>query len=179
MANAKKLRAVVITAQGFEDEELVYPVIRLKEAGFEVSIATKNKQLCLGRKGFPLETLIKFYAQLTDACQLKVEDYDLVVIPGGFEGPDRVRQIPEVLEFIRNMYKAGKIVAAVCHGPWVLISAGIIKGKKITGYAGIIDDIKNAGAEYLNQSTVIDGNIVTGQHARDLGAFMAAILSKF
>ena len=173
------MRAAVIAAQGFEDEELIYPVIRLKEAGFEVNIATKGKQLCLGRKGFPLETLVKFYAELVDAMQLKPEDYDLVLIPGGFEGPDRVRQIPEVLEFVRGMNEKGKLVAAVCHGPWVLISAGIVKGKKVTGYIGIVDDIKNAGANYINQPVVIDGNIVTGQHARDLGDFMAAVLAKF
>lgn len=175
----KNLRAVVITAPGFEDEELIYPVIRLKEAGFEVKIATKGKQLCLGRKGFPLETLIKFYAELVDACQLNQEDYDLVLIPGGFEGPDRVRQIPEVLEFVRRIHGLGKVVAAVCHGPWVLISAGIVKEKKITGYVGIVDDIKNAGAEFVNQPVVTDGNIVTGAHARDLGEFMKAVLAKF
>jgi protease I len=171
-------KAVVITAQGFEDEEVIYPVIRLKEAGFAVDIATKGAALATGRKQYPLETLVKFYANLVDATKLKTDVYDAVVIPGGFEGPDRVRQIPEVLEFIRQMHKAGKIVAAVCHGPWVLISAGLAKGKKMTGYAGIIDDIKNAGAEYLDRSVVIDGNLITGQHARDLGAFMAAVLQQ-
>ena len=171
-------KAVVITAQGFEDEEVIYPVIRLKEAGFAVDIATKGAGLVLGRKQYPLETLVKFYANLVDATKLRPDDYQLVIIPGGFEGPDRVRQIPEVLEFVRQMHRAGKVVAAVCHGPWVLISAGLAKGRKMTGYQGIIDDIKNAGAQYLDQPVVVDGNLVTGQHARDLGAFMKAVLEK-
>jgi protease I len=172
-------RAVVITAQGFEDEEVIYPVIRLKEAGFAVDIATKSRVLAIGRKAYPLETLVKFYASLVDATKLQTDDYELVIIPGGFEGPDRVRQIPEVLEFVRSMEKAGKIVAAVCHGPWILISAGLLKGKKATGYAGIIDDIKNAGADFIDQPVVEDGNIITGQHARNLPEFMEAVLRKF
>lgn len=174
----EQLRAVIITAQGFEDEEVIYPVIRLKEAGFRVMLATLGKILVTGRKNYPLETLVKFYAELVDAKDLREADYDLAVIPGGFEGPDRVRQIPEVLEFIRQMHGAGKVVAAVCHGPWVLISAGLLKGRKATGYAGIIDDIKNSGARYVDEPVVIDGNIITGAHARNIGEFMAAVIEK-
>ncbi len=171
-------KAVIITAQGFEDEEVIYPVIRLKEEGFAVDLATKGKMLVTGRKGYPLETLVKFYAGLVEATDLRESDYDLVVIPGGFEGPDRVRQIPEVIEFVRQMHNSGKIVAAVCHGPWVLISAGLLKGRKATGYIGIKDDIINAGAEYVDKPVVEDGNIITGAHARDLGQFMASVLNR-
>lgn len=172
-------RAVVITAEGFEDEEVIYPVIRLKEEGFVVDIATNGAKLVNGRLNFPVELLVKYYGKLVDATKLESNDYDLVLIPGGFEAPDRVRQIPEVLNFVRKMYVEKKIVSAFCHGPWVLISSGILKGKKATCYPGIIDDLKNSGAIYLNEPAVIDENIITARHPRDVGALMVAIFSKF
>jgi len=177
--NNINLKAVVITAEGFEDEEVIYPVIRLKEAGFEVHIATKDRKMVLGRLNFPLELLIKYYATLVDARQLNSKDYDMVLIPGGFEAPDRMRQVPEILEFIKQMHKLKKVVSAFCHGPWVLISAGILKGKKATCYVGIIDDLRNAGAKYVDRAVVVDGNIITASHPRDVGDLMKAILSKF
>ena len=172
-------RAVIITAEGFEDEEVIYPVIRLKEAGFDVHIATKEKKLVQGRLNFPLELLVRYYGTLVDALELNPNSYDLVLIPGGFEAPDRVRQMPEVLVFVKKMYAQGKVVSAFCHGPWVLISAGILRGKQATCYPGIIDDMKNAGAVYVNQPAVTDGNIITSRHPRDVGDLMKAILSKF
>lgn len=178
MKTTLKKKAVIITAEGFEDEEVIYPIIRLKEEGFDIDIATKGAKLVLGRVGFPLELMVKYYGVLVDSTKLNTEDYDLVLIPGGFEAPDRVRQIPEVLEFIKKMNKENKIVAAFCHGPWVLISSGILKGKKATCYPGIVDDLKNAGAIYVDQPAVIDGNIVTSRHPRDVGFFMKALLSK-
>lgn len=171
----KQRKAVVITAEGFEDEEVIYPVIRLKEEGFAVDIATKDAKLVNGRLNFPLELIVRYYGTLVDAKKLKANNYDLVLIPGGFEAPDRIRQIPEILEFVRQMNKQKKIVSAFCHGPWVLISAGIVKGKKIAGYIGIKDDITNAGATYTDQPAVIDGNIITARHPRDVGDLMKAI----
>lgn len=175
----KQLKAVVITAEGFEDEEVIYPVIRLKEEGFVVDIATKDAKLVNGRLNFPLELIVRYYGTLVDATKLNPKNYDLVLIPGGFEAPDRMRQVPEILEFVRQMYKQKKVVAAFCHGPWVLISAGILKNKKATCYAGIKDDLKNAGAKYIDQPVVIDGNIITARHPRDVGDLMKAIFSKF
>ncbi len=177
--NKKQLRAVVITAEGFEDEEVIYPVIRLKEAGFLVDIATKGAKLVNGRLNFPLELIVRYYGTLVDTTKLNPDNYDLVLIPGGFEAPDRMRQVPEILEFIRQMNKQKKVVSAFCHGPWVLISAGILKGKRATCYPGIKDDLKNAGAIYLDQPAVIDGNIITARHPRDVGDLMKAIFSKF
>lgn len=172
-------RAVIITAEGFEDEEVIYPVIRLGEEGFKVDIATKDARLVNGRLNFPLELMVRYYGTLVDAKKLDPKNYDLVLIPGGFEAPDRVRQVPEILEFIRQMNKQKKIVSAFCHGPWVLISANIVKGKKIAGYVGIKDDINNAGAIYTDQPAVIDGNIITARHPKDVTELMKAILSKF
>ena len=180
MLKAKKqLWAVVITAEGFEDEEVIYPVIRLKEEGFKVDIATKDKKLVNGRLNFPLELIIRYYGNHVDATKLNAKDYDIVLIPGGFEAPDRMRQVPEILKFIQQMNRQKKIVSAFCHGPWVLISAGILKGKKATCYVGIKDDLKNAGAKYVDQPAVIDGNIITARHPRDVIDLMKAIFSKF
>jgi len=175
----KSYRAVIITAEGFEDEEVMYPIMRLHEEGFSVDIATKEAKLVVGRLGFPLELMVRYYGRLVDARSLNTADYDLVLLPGGFEAPDRVRQIKEVLTFVKKMYEEKKLVAAFCHGPWILISAGILKGKKATGYVGITDDIKNAGAEFLDQPVVEDGNIVTSRHPRDVGQFMKTILARF
>lgn len=177
--NKKQFKAVVITAEGFEDEEVIYPVIRLREEEFEVDIATKDAKLVKGRLNFPLELIVKYYGNLVDAKKLNPNSYDLVLIPGGFEAPDRMRQVPEILEFVRQMNKQKKIISAFCHGPWVLISAGIVKGKKIAGYVGIKDDINNAGAIYTDKPAVVDGNIITARHPRDVGDLMKAIFSKF
>lgn len=177
MSNKKIKKAVVVIGHGFEDEEVIYPVIRLCEAGFMVDIATKGKEVVMSRKGFPLETLVKYFANLVDATALE-DVYDLILIPGGFEGPDRVRQIPEVLDFLREVNKKGKIIAAFCHGPWVLISAGLLKGKNATCYKGIVDDVKNAGAHYLDQAVVEDGNIVTARHPKDMPELMKVILRR-
>lgn len=175
----KNKRAVIITAEAFEDEEVMYPIMRLHEEGFEVDIATKDAKLVVGRLNFPLELMVRYYGKLVDAKQLKTDDYDMVLIPGGFEAPDRVRQITEVLDFVRKMYEEKKIVAAFCHGPWVLISAGLLKDKKATGYVGIKDDITNAGATYMDEPVVEDGNIITSRHPKDIGAFMKALLARF
>lgn len=174
----KTKRAVIITAEAFEDEEVMYPIMRLHEEGFIVDIATKDAKLVVGRLNFPLELMVRYYGTLVDAKKLDTKKYDMVMVPGGFEAPDRVRQIKEVLTFVQKMYKEKKIVAAFCHGPWVLISAGLLKGKKATGYVGIKDDIINAGAEYIDQPVVIDGNIITSRHPRDIGKFMKTVLAE-
>lgn len=165
-------RAVIITGPRFQDEEFIYPYYRLLEEGFELDVATKDKGTVYGKYGIPV-------VATKDVKDLRVEDYDLVVLPGGQEAPDRVRQIPEVLVFVKAMFDRGKVVAAICHGPWITISAGIMKGKKATCYVGMADDLKNAGALYQDAPVVVDGNLVTSPHYRNNGDFMKAVLEKF
>lgn len=172
----RPLRGVLITAEAFEDEEVMYPIMRLHEEGIQCDVATKGAKLVEGRLKFPLELIVRYYSKLVDATTLKVEDYDFVLLPGGFEAPDRVRQMKEVLNFVRGMHQDGKLVAAFCHGPWILISARMVRGRCITGYVGIKDDIENAGATYIDNPVVEDGNIITSRHPRDVGAFMKAVL---
>lgn len=166
-------RAVIITAQGFQDEEFVYPYYRLLEAGFEVDVATKDKTPAFGKFGVPARPTLS-----TD--DLKADNYDLVLLPGGFEAPDRVRLLPEVLEFVRTMDEQKKLVAAICHGPWILISAGITKGRKMTAYWSIEADVRNSGADYQHKvPVIIDGNLITSPHYNNNGDFMKAVIAYF
>ena len=165
-------RAVIITGPGFQDEEYIYPYYRLQEAGFKVDVAVKGKETIIGKYGLPVKPTM-------DTAALDEKDFDLVILPGGYEAPDRVRQIKEVLAFVKAMYEKNKIVSTICHGPWILISAGIVKGKKVTGYVGIKDDLINAGAEYVEAPVVVDGNIISSPHYKYNGDWMRETLKKF
>lgn len=171
-------KIVVLTDQGFEDEEVIYPVVRFYEEGWGVDIAIKDKRLVSGRFGFPIDYLLKNHANLVDPCDLRSENYDALFIPGGFEAPDRVRQIPEILSFVSDMHKSGKVLSAICHGPWVFISAGITKGRQMTCYKGMKDDLINSSAIYKDESVVEDSNIITSRHPKDFGFFMKKLISK-
>jgi len=162
-------KAVIITAAGVQDEEFVYPYYRLLEEGFHVDVATQAKTVVYGKYGIPVRPTV-------DLTNLLEGDYDLVILPGGHEAPDRVRQITEVKVFVRSMHENGKIVAAICHGPWIAISAGIMKGRRATCYEAMADDLKNAGATYVDAPVVVDGNLVTSPHYRNNGDFMKAVL---
>jgi protease I len=167
------MRAVIITGPGFQDEEYIYPYYRLLEAGFAVDVATKDGAVVYGKFGSPARA----NKATTD---LKAEDYDLVFLPGGFEAPDRVRLLPEVLEFIREMDRAGKLLAAICHGPWVLISAGVTKGRAMTAYWSIEADVRNSGADYRHKApVVVDGNLITAPHYNNNPEFMKAVVDYF
>lgn len=107
----------------------------------------------------------------------QTNDFDAVVIPGGY-APDILRRYPEVNNFVRDMYRRRKLVAAICHAGWVLISAGILKGKKVTGFYAIKDDLINAGAQFLDKEVVVDGNLITSRNPYDLPAFCAEIIKK-
>ena len=163
------MKAVIITAQNFQDEEFVYPYYRLREEGVEVDVATPGMENVTGKYGVPSRPN-------RDARKLFVQDYDLVVIPGGFEAPDRLRIIPEVLNFVTAMNISNKIVAAICHGPWVCISAGVVKNRRMTGYIAIKDDLVNAGAIYMDEDVVVDRNLITSPHYRNNGDFMHAVI---
>ncbi len=165
-----KKRAIIITGPGFEDSEFIYPYYRLLEEGVHVDSATSNDADVVGKHGYPMNPTIA-------VGDIREEDFDLVVIPGGHEAPDRVRQNKKILEFIKKMHEKGKLVASTCHGPWVLISAGIINGKQATCYSGMKDDLINAGALYEEAPVVIDKNIITSDHPRSLGPWMKATVA--
>lgn len=148
------LRVAILVEDYFDERELIYPLFRFKEAGATVDLLGPELRVYRGKNGLPVRA-----DKVVDSRQ--AGDYDIVWIPGGY-APDRLRRSKEVLEFVRKAYSAGKIIAAVCHGPWVLISAGIIRGKKVTAFYSIHDDVKNAGAVLVREKAVRDGNLVTG-----------------
>ena len=166
-------RAVIITGPGFQDEEYIYPYYRLLEAGFQVDVCTKGKEICYGKYGNPAKPTI-------GETELDVDNYDLVLLPGGFEAPDRVRLIPEVIEFVQAMNKANKCIAAICHGPWILVTADILRGKKATGFWSTEADLRNAGADYQHKvPVVVDGNLITSPHYNNNHDFMKEVVNYF
>ena len=165
-------KAIIFIAQGVEDSEFCYPYYRLQEAGFLVDTATKGKTNVLGKWGLPIPASV-------DADQVSDSDYDLAIIPGGYESPDRVRQQKNVLVFLKAFDRNEKIISSVCHGPWVLISAGIVVGRRMTCYQGCKDDLINAGAFYEDAPVVTDRNIVTSPHFRNNPDWMAATLAAY
>lgn len=164
-----KKRIAIILENDFRDEEAFYPYYRLQEAGFIVEIATDQKKQTHGKFGVPMQGTIAFQ-------DLDSDLFDGVVIPGGNEGPDRLRMNQDVLNFVKEMHDKGKLVAAICHGVWIPISAKIIKGKKATCYKAIIDDLTNAGGIYIDKPVVIDKNLITSRHPNDLAFFGKAIV---
>jgi len=164
-----KKKIVMILETDFRDEEAIYPFIRLQEAGFIVDIATDNKKQVFGKFGFPFKGTVSIK-------NLNARSYEGLVIPGGNEGPDKLRINKDVKKFIKKMHASGKLVAAICHGPWILISAGIIRGINSTCYKAIVDDLKNAGGIYHDEPVVMDNNIITSRHPRDLAIFMKKII---
>lgn len=164
-------RAVIIVGKGFEDSEFTYPYYRLQEENIKVEIAVAGDKTVKGKMGQEAVPTIK-------CSDLKVDNFDIVVIPGGYEGPDRVRQVKEVLEFIKEMDNQKKLIATICHGSWVTISAGIMRGKKATCYKGMKDDLINSGCEYLDEDVVIDGNFISSPHFRNNHQWMKALIEQ-
>ena len=166
MLNNKKV--LIFAENYYEDLELWYPKIRLTEEGAKVVVAGTGEKAYKGKNGYPLDVdgNVKDY---------KAKDFDAVIVPGGF-APDKLRRYKEVLDFVKEIYNNGKVVAAICHGPWVLVSAGILKGKKITCVNAIKDDVINAGAQYFDKEVVVDGNIITSRKPDDLPAFCREII---
>ena len=146
---------------------------RLLEDGFSTDIATKDGSVVYGKYGVPARATMA-------TTELDPDNFDLVVLPGGFEAPDRVRLLTEVLEFVRKMDEQEKLIASICHGPWILISAGVTKGRKMTAFWSIEADVRNSGADYQHKvPVVVDGNLITSPHYNNNGDFMKAVIEYF
>jgi protease I len=164
------IKVVVLAADLFEDIELLYPVYRLREEGVEVTIAGIDDAPVKGKKGHGPVTV--------DARvdELAADDFQALVIPGGF-APDRLRRSREVLDLVRAFDAASKPIAFICHAGWVPISAGILKGRKATSVDAIRDDMVNAGVEWIDDASVVDGNLISARTPADLGPWMRALLA--
>ncbi|MFO7698094.1 MAG: type 1 glutamine amidotransferase domain-containing protein [Anaerolineae bacterium] len=162
-------RIVVLAENMYEDPELWYPYYRLIEAGAEVTIVAPRAGVYTSKHGFPVQATLA--AEETHAA-----DYDGVVIPGGF-APDYMRRSPALLKLVREIWERGGVVAFICHAGWVPVSAGILKGRRVTGVSAIKDDLVNAGATFVDEAVVVDGKMVSSRTPADLPAFMPAIIA--
>lgn len=161
----KGKKIVNFVEHDFEDLELWYPVLRLREEGAVVHIIGKESEgVYYGKYGVPCES-----DSLT-IRDVRPEDYDGVLIPGGW-APDKMRRYPEILSFVRAMDEAKKPIGHICHAGWVLASADILKGVKTTSTPGIKDDLMNAGADWVNEEVVVDGHIIGSRRPPDLPAY--------
>lgn len=169
MDELKGKRIAILVAEGFEDLEFFYPLIRFAEAGAEVVVAGLTKDEVKGKHGteFTPSKTVK---------DIMNENFDCVIIPGG-SAPKKLRESKEVLDFVRKSHAKGRIIAAICHGPQVLVSAGLAKGKKLTAYRAVKDEIVNAGGDFDYVEVRRDGNIITSRFPEDLPAFSKAIIS--
>ncbi len=165
----KGKRALVLVEELYEDLEFWYPVLRLREEGVQV-VVIGPKKLCAYRSKHGYVAESDASVQETDA-----KDYDAVVIPGGY-APDMMRRHPEMVKLVARAFQLNKVVAAICHAGWMLASAEIVKGKKLTSFFSIKDDMVHAGAIHLDQEVVVDGNLITSRQPSDLPAFMRAII---
>ena len=162
-------RVVVLAEDLYEDPELWYPYYRLQEAGATVTIVgTGRAEVYNSKHGYPARA----DAQADD---VRAADVDAIIIPGGF-APDRLRRYPAVLKLVREALEGGKVVAAICHGPWVLVSAGVLQGRTATCVSAIRDDVANAGAQWVDREVVRDGNLITSRTPSDLPAFCRTIV---
>ena len=161
-------RILILCGPDYENMELHYPRYRLMEEGADVVVAGIGEATYKGKKGYP----VAVDAHVSD---LSARDFDAVVIPGGY-APDHMRRSEALLSLVRQIHDEGKTIAAICHAPWVAISAGILKGKRMTCVPAIKDDVMNAGADYVDEPVVVDGNLVTSRRPDDLPVFLPAVI---
>jgi protease I len=163
-------KVVILVEQMYNDLEFWYPYYRLKEAGSEVIVVgPAGGEQYIGKSG------ISCTAD-TSADQIQGADFNGIVIPGGY-APDHMRRHPPMVDLVRDLFEAGKVVAAICHAGWMLASAEIAKGRTVTSFFAIKDDLIHAGAKWIDQEVVVDGNLITSRKPDDLPAFMRAIIT--
>ncbi len=163
-------RVLILLEELVEDVEFIYPYLRFKEAGYEVISSAPSMREYRGKKGmsFKPDTTLKDVVH---------ENFDCVFIPGGY-APDRLRRYTEVLSLVKRHHDEGKLVCAVCHGPWVLISAKLVRGRRVTGFIAIKDDLINAGAEYTGEPVEADKNLITATDPNSMLEMLKVIIRK-
>jgi len=163
-------RIAILAEEGFEDSELVIPMWGMKNAGAKVLIVGSGSQESYqGKRG---SVTIRVDAT---ADKVKAEDFDAVIVPGG-HAPDKMRLHQSMVELVRKTHDLGKVIAAICHGPQLLISADIVRGRRVTSWPSVAVDLRNAGAEWVDAPVVQDGNLITSRKPADLPRFNKAII---
>ena len=162
-------KALILTGNLAQDHEFIYPFYRVQEEGYEVDVAVRGGEQVNGIIGSKI-------VPTKDIPELEVNDFALLVLPGAAKAMEYMRQDQDIIQFISDFNSSGKTIASICHAAQLLISAKIVKGKKISGYYSIKDDINNAGAIYTDEPAVVDGNIISTAHYKDLGPWMKKTL---
>lgn len=160
----------ILVERDYQDLEVWYPALRLREEGARVVFVGTDAKEYRGKFGYPVVTDLLI-------GQAKADAFDAVVVPGGW-APDFLRRYPAVLEFVREMDRLKRPVAAICHAGWVLASAGVLKGKTVTSFSAIKDDVVNAGARWVDQEVAVDGILITARKPDDLPAFCLALIEQ-
>lgn len=165
----KNKKVLTIVSKDFDDLELWYPILRLREAGASVHVAGERaNDSIIGKYGLSVTTDLAF-------SEVKISDYDAILIPGGW-APDYLRRLPEVLDFVRFMDKEKRVIGQICHAGWVLASAGVLKDVNVTSTPGIKDDLSNAGAIWHDVSAIADGHIISARRPPDLPDYLPLII---
>jgi len=173
MSKLSGLKVLVLVTDGFEESELTSPVEALEKAGATVDIAAPKAGKVQGFNHFEKGKKVRATKTINE---VDASDYDALHLPGGGLNADALRAIPEALELVRAFDSTNKPIAAICHAPWVLISAGLVKGRALTSYSTIQDDIRNAGGEWSDEAVVEDANWITSRQPSDLPAFNRAVI---
>jgi len=176
MATLQGKKIAILATDGFEEDELLKPLHALEAAGARVDVVSPQGGWIKGWKHGDWGEEVAVDVELANA---KPDDYDALVLPGGVMNPDKLRMTPAAVVFVRAFVEEGKPIGAICHGPWTLIEADAVSGKKVTSWPSLETDLENAGAEWVDQECVVDDGLVTSRKPDDLPAFDEAIVNEF
>jgi protease I len=169
-------RVAALVANGFEQVELVEPRQALEAAGATVHVVSPESRVVRGWNHTEWGDTVAVDRPLD---QVRQQDYDALLLPGGVMNPDRLRANPKAVDLVKQFFDEGKPIAVICHGPWTLIEAGVVKGVRITSYPSVKTDLTNAGAHWIDQEVVVDRGIVSSRRPDDLPAFIRAMIEEF
>jgi protease I len=170
------MKVAILAAEGFEQVELLEPRKALEEAGADTYVVSPAKGEVQGWKHFEKAEKVKVDVPLEGA---NASAFDALLLPGGVANPDQLRTQPRAVQFVRDFFEAGKPVAAICHAPWTLIEAGVVKGRKITSWPSLQTDLRNAGANWVDQEVVADKGLVSSRKPQDIPAFNRKMIEEF
>ncbi|HEY6516350.1 MAG TPA: type 1 glutamine amidotransferase domain-containing protein [Steroidobacteraceae bacterium] len=176
MATLNGMKVAILAAEGFEQAELTEPRKALHDAGAQTHVVSPAKGEVQGWKHFDKGERIKVDVPLEQA---DAGEYDALLLPGGVANPDQLRTMPKAVQFVRAFFEAGKPVAAICHGPWTLIDAGVVRGRTLTSWPSLKTDLSNAGAMWVDREVCVDHGLVSSRKPADIPAFNQKMIEEF
>lgn len=176
MAQLDGMKVAILAAEGFEQAELLEPQKALEEAGAETMVVSPAKGEVQGWKHFDKGARVKVDVPLEQA---DAGEFDALLLPGGVANPDQLRTLPKAVQFVREFFEAGKPVAVICHGPWTLVEADVVRGRTITSWPSLQTDLRNAGANWVDQEVVVDNGLVSSRKPQDIPAFNRKMIEEF